>query len=372
MPCVNAGHIRSLCNGGVVLHPFFSVIMPVYNAQDVIDASIQSVLGQPVEDFELIIINDGSTDNTEDIILRFMREDNRIVYRKIENSGPAVARNVGLTLARGEYVLFLDADDEWKAGMLKSVQNHLANKPDMLVWGFIMRNIRENSDFLNVCRPISIDNPKQLVRNFGELYENNLLNQIWNKAYRRDLLKRWGITFPDFHYGEDRLFVFDVLKRCRRVDVIPECLYYYYIREKESLVTKYCDNKFDICNLIDDYIEELQAEIQFSNPTNAKINYMYLKSILSCETNLFMRNCPLSPQEKKKKLAKVLKDPKLKRKLKEYRPHDLVMNLSVLVMKTRSVFLNSLLARLIVLTSEKHSDLFIRVKHPQSIKVKSS
>ena len=352
------------------MHPFFSVIMLVYNAQDVIGASIESVLGQPVEELELIIINDGSTDDSEKLIWEFMQKDERIVYRKIDNSGPAVARNVGLTLASGEYVLFLDADDEWETNMLSSVRSHLESRPDLLIWGFIMRNFRENSDFLNTCRRTSIGSPEQMAQNFGMLYENNLLNQIWNKAYRLDLLKRWGVSFPDFHYGEDRLFVFDVLKHCQKVEVIPECLYYYHIRPKESLVTKFCDNKFDVCNLIDDYIEELQKEIQFSDPTNTKINYMYLKSILSCETNLYSESCPLTAQEKKKKLSQILNHSKLKYQLKKYRPHDLAMNLSVMVMKTKSVFLNSLLARFIIFTSEKHSDLFIRVKHPKSSRIK--
>ena len=95
-------------------NPTVSVIIPTYNRAHLVDRAIQSVLNQTYKDFELIIVDDGSTDNTEDIIKEFQKKDERIKYiRHEENRGGSAARNTGIKAAKGEYIAFLDSDDEW-------------------------------------------------------------------------------------------------------------------------------------------------------------------------------------------------------------------------------------------------------------------
>ena len=94
--------------------PTVSIIIPTYNRAHLIDRSIQSVLNQTYQDFELIVVDDGSTDNTEDIIRQFQEKDKRIKYIKHDkNKGGSAARNTGIKNSRGEYIAFQDSDDEW-------------------------------------------------------------------------------------------------------------------------------------------------------------------------------------------------------------------------------------------------------------------
>lgn len=96
------------------MNELVSVIMPAYNMEKYIGDSIESVLNQNYINFELIIINDGSSDGTKEIIAKYQHMDERIIYIEQENHGVSVARNVGMSCAKGKYISFLDADDLWE------------------------------------------------------------------------------------------------------------------------------------------------------------------------------------------------------------------------------------------------------------------
>jgi len=114
--------------------PTVSVIIPTYNRAHLIGRAIQSVLNQTYKDFELIIVDDGSTDNTEDIIKEFQKKDKKINYiRHEKNKGGSAARNTGIKAARGEYIAFLDSDDEWLRNKLESEIEILNNKKDYVI-----------------------------------------------------------------------------------------------------------------------------------------------------------------------------------------------------------------------------------------------
>ena len=117
----------------------FSVIIPAFNAEKFIARAIKSVLRQTNQNFEIIIINDGSQDQTEAAISQF--EDNRIVYLYQENSGVSAARNRGILASKGEYICFLDADDEWKSNHLEVVSSLINQYADcgMYVTGYDVR-----------------------------------------------------------------------------------------------------------------------------------------------------------------------------------------------------------------------------------------
>ena len=91
--------------------PFFSIIIPIYNVSNYLEQCLSSVLNQTFSDMEIICVNDGSTDGSREILRRFQGSDNRMVIIDTKNGGPSGARNVGFSLARGEYVLFIDSDD---------------------------------------------------------------------------------------------------------------------------------------------------------------------------------------------------------------------------------------------------------------------
>ena len=117
--------------------PTFSVIIPTYNRAHLVGRAIQSVLNQTYQDFEIIIVDDGSIDNTEDVIKGFQKKDGKIKYiRHEENRGGSAARNTGIKAARGEYIAFQDSDDEWLPEKLEKQVKEMKNlSPD--IWGGI-------------------------------------------------------------------------------------------------------------------------------------------------------------------------------------------------------------------------------------------
>ncbi len=115
------------------MNPSFSVIVPTYNRETVIARTINSVLQQTCSDWELFIIDDGSTDKTQEVVSEFLKDD-RIQYYSFPNMGASVARNIGIGLSKGEYIAFLDSDDFWTLGRLESIYSNILedNNPNKI------------------------------------------------------------------------------------------------------------------------------------------------------------------------------------------------------------------------------------------------
>ncbi|WP_033543331.1 glycosyltransferase family 2 protein [Planococcus sp. CAU13] len=206
--------------------PKVSVIMPIYNKAERLRHSIESVLGQTYKDFELIMINDGSTDSSHEIALEFKRKDPRIVYFKQRNQGVSITRNNGIDLARGEFISFLDADDVWQPEFLSK-----------MVW---------KAGETNVCycaHYFTTERSSQKARfNFaeGDILERYLLNSCnpntnsW--LIRKDFLDRHGIRFSaGVSWGEDLIFFSKVLVHEMEVLAVRDYLTSYHIGQPDSL-----------------------------------------------------------------------------------------------------------------------------------------
>jgi len=176
--------------------PEISVIIPVYNAEDTIVETINSVLNQTFEDFELIIINDGSTDRTLDVIKIF--KDNRISVHTFPNSGPSAARNRGIEIAKGEYISFIDADDLWLENKLENQIDVLKKNPEYEVVYSWTVYIDENGNYLHPLRPVKFE---------GDVYEKMLLNNFIgsgsNILLSKSSLESLGHFDIDLNYGEE-------------------------------------------------------------------------------------------------------------------------------------------------------------------------
>ncbi len=274
-----------------------SVIMPAYNAEKFIEGSVKSVLSQSHEDLELIVIDDGSRDSTAEILRRMAAEDARLRPVSVQNGGPAMARNRALELIspEAEYVMFIDADDALAPDAVEYALRGAAGA-DMVVFGYAIDNVDGSSREYNEPEQ-SIDR-SELGQSLARLYKANLLNQVWGKLYSAALLRNNSIRFPDYRWGEDRLFIFSCLEKVRRITVLPECKYHYIMHEGESLITRYYDKKFAVCLEIDRRVQALCRELGAED--EADFRYMFAKSIFSCLTNLFSRSCTLSRAEKRR------------------------------------------------------------------------
>ena len=292
-----------------------TVIMPAWNAREHIEGSVRSVLEQSYPRLRLLVVDDGSTDDTAAVLARIAREDPRLLAVTVPNGGPAAARNRALDLLPEDtdYVMFIDSDDLLLPDALETALGGAESGADLVIFGF---RIRQPDGSTRDYREPEADLPRdRLGAALPALYKANLLNQVWGKLFSARLLREGGIRFPDYRWGEDRLFVFDALERAQRVRVLPHCLYLYVMHRGESLITRYYDKKFDVCCLIDRRAGALCRELRVED--DGAFRYMFAKSVFSCLTNLFSASCPLSRKEKREAVRHICGSPQVREQLRD-------------------------------------------------------
>lgn len=210
----------------------FSIIMPAYNPGAFLRKSIQSVLNQSCPDWELIIINDGSTDETDKTAKTFARQDDRIHYYAQENLGVSKSRNRAIDLAAGEYILFVDADDEIDPKTLETVQNTLRTEACDIVVFNAYRCDAQSKVTGRVTRPFSEKILKLTTEQqkreyiFPALASNRVFGIMGIFAVKREVLT--GIRFrTDMIMYEDLLFDMQMYEKAQSIVCLPDYLYYY-------------------------------------------------------------------------------------------------------------------------------------------------
>lgn len=340
--------------------PKVAVIMPAYNAQEYIEGSVKSVLAQSHGELELIVVNDGSSDATGDILRRLAAGDKRLRPISVANGGPALARNRGLDEVSpdAEYIMFIDSDDALSPDAIEYALSGAENGADMVVFGYVICGTdgseREYSE------------PEQRVPRAGlggslaRLYKANLLNQVWGKLYSARLLRENNIRFRDYRWGEDRLFIFDCLEHVGEIRVLPQCKYRYIMHKGESLITRYYDKKFAVCLEIDCRVEKLCRELRVTDEEDFR--YMFAKSVFSCLTNLYSRSCTLTAEEKRRIAKEIIGNERVKRRCRDT-SGGLPTQTLCRVLASGSAGLTLAAFRAVARTGELAPALFIKLKH---------
>lgn len=181
-----------------------SVVVPVYNCEKTLSKCLSSVLNQTFKDFELIIVNDGSPDNSEEICREFSEKDKRVKYIRRENGGLSSVRNLGLSMAQGEYLCFVDSDDYIDENALSFMYDRgEKDKSDIVLCGYYIENGKGVEK--NNCEGAKLSK-ENINSRMVELKSKNLIDPAWNKLYRLSFLKKTGVQFPVGEYYEDTCF----------------------------------------------------------------------------------------------------------------------------------------------------------------------
>ena len=283
-----------------------SIIVPVYNAKKYIDVCIDSVLNQTYQDFELILVIDGSQDASGSICDLYAKKDERITVYHRENHGVSASRNFGLTHARGKYILFVDADDSIEPDMLKGCIG-LAdeNKADLVICSFryYMRDdnnrMVENSLASDFC-----GNRKEIFDQwFTTLVEKEILNPPWNKLIKKELLDNNQIQFnEEFSICEDMTFSTQLLAVSKRTVLTGVMYYNYYIRTSGTLVFRFHDNYFEALTHFYETAYRYCKKFKRNSRQMKIINTLYVNL-----TIMFIKQiCTKSPWDKRSKFKKII------------------------------------------------------------------
>lgn len=224
--------------------PLVSILIPVYNVEEFLPKCLDSVLSQTYKNLQIVLVDDGSSDNSWSICERYAASDKRVEIHHQDNRGVAVARNVLLSHIKGQYVLFVDSDDWVEPNMVEFLVNLLQEKDaDMSVCGSV----------INDCFVSNIYEERRYLRN--EAVERFLIHKefrgsLWNKLIKVNLLHNLSFTI-NVNYGEDALFCWDVLQRIDSIAFSDRELYHYRMNEASLSHGTFGPKKFSAYNVWD-------------------------------------------------------------------------------------------------------------------------
>ncbi len=279
-----------------------SIIIPVYNAENEIKNCLNSILNFNSSPFEIIAIDDGSTDKSNQILKEYAVRDTRVKVYSQANQGNSKTRDNGIQLATGNYIYFVDADDELEPHSIDYINEEVSEKnPDILFFGFTIDFVEENYSKIRKYENKDYDDVKDAI-NF--LLFDGGFNLLWNKVYKSSILEN-HFDFPNMKSsGQDFIFNCNVFSRANTVQSVSKIIYHYKKRIKETMVTKYIQDAEGDLN------KKKTALLCMLNVLNiGKCQSYYDYMIREYEVyliNLFSTNCTLSIQEKKQKIKNTL------------------------------------------------------------------
>ena len=295
-----------------------SILMPVYNAEKYLNETIDTIKNQSFSNWELIIVDDGSTDNSKEICTKLMNDDKRIKYIFQENLGVSHTRNVALENAQGKYIVFVDSDDLIHEDYLKILINSIEkNNSDISVCNFIERKISNTGKVEDITREfypkevMEMSEMKDYIMDFGN---SGLLNPLWNKIYKREIIEKNNITFDEkVETGEDFIFNLQYFRKAKKISFIKEKLYYYIRRNNNSITYKYIENMYEKGWEIHSLLESFLEDMNFYNKENAYVLYgNHLTGAFSAFLNLYHDNCKLTSKEKREYIRRIIDRPYVK------------------------------------------------------------
>lgn len=256
-----------------------SIIVPVYQVEKYLRQCIDSILAQTFQDFELILVDDGSKDRSGQICDEFAKKDDRICVVHTLNRGAAAARNTGIQRASGTYIAFVDGDDHLAENMIgRMYEVILEAQCDLVICNFLHAFSDEKGNFSPPLQSMEISGREVLAhrktqKNYG------VWTVVWNKLYKRTIFE--NLRFPEGKYFEDEFFSDQLYLRCGRIRVIPDVLYSYRVRTSSTMNTQKTRNYLD---LIDAFQIRIQLYLDQSLPTDEiyKIFIFLLEPYAKC------------------------------------------------------------------------------------------
>lgn len=277
-----------------------SVIIPAYNCERFIQATIGSLVSQTYKEIEVIVINDGSTDKTLDILTKLQQSDNRIKVVTVPNGGPAVARNKGISLAMGEYLYFMDADDVIESTMLEDMQLLCAEENlDACACGYTMIDADSGHKTEFLFESFVARSEGEYRERLMPMIKAHLMYVVWNKLFKTSMIKENNITFLNYLSGEDRLFNTHTFCNIERFGFVNKPYYSYFLRGQASLANKYVENRFEAalkCHL--ELVWSYRNMGLYNTENKAYIDFIFIKGVMSCITQLNAKACPLTHKQK--------------------------------------------------------------------------
>lgn len=258
-----------------------SIIVPVYNVEKYLDKCVRSILAQTFKDFELILVDDGSTDNSGKMCDEYLKSDKRIKVIHKENGGLSSARNAGIKISAGELIGFIDSDDYIDSDMYELLYNNMMREnADMSICGKYDCYKGKGLKINKACYKV-LDTEEALY----SICEDELISpSACNKLYKRELFE--NISYPEKKAYEDAFVIVDLLLNCKKIVFTSEQKYYYNHREDSITTYSSASNCFDIIEAWQKNYDLIN--LNYPDMSSAAIRRVYLSNF--CALDRLMRS----------------------------------------------------------------------------------
>lgn len=344
-----------------------SIIIPAYNVAEYLPRALDSILKQTLADYEVILVDDGSTDDTRNICDDYARRDGRICAIHQQNAGAPAARNAAIERAGGKYLYFMDGDDWAEPDMLRDMYDIAENSgAELVVAGFYIDTGYGSGKYwtqTNSADDAVYESAEAFRRASAPLFDKNLLYTPWNKLYLAERVKRLGIRFRNVKW-DDFPFNLDYLRDVERVAVTHRAYYHFMRERRESETAKYYPQMFEKREEEHGWMTELYAYwgLESDAAVQEFLARRYIERIFGVVENVTCAACPLGGREKRREIARILGAPGVARELPRMKPRSTMMRLMLVPLRMRSVFLTYLLGCVMSFVRRRLSGIFARLK----------
>ncbi len=327
-----------------------SVIIPVYNAEKTLNKCVDSVLGQNFSSFEILLINDGSTDKSKDICQTLKKADSRISFFDRENGGAAKARNFGIDNAKGEYFCFVDSDDYLSDGALEFMYSKAKEcDADILMCGYIMENGNKSS-YIKAENGIFCG--EEINKVIPEIKSKNLIDSPCNKLYKASFVLNSGVKMPENETFEDTDFNLNLLKFSPKFVVSDKC-FYHYVLHMGSTTRRYNKSKLEIIKKRARLLSECTKGVE------NYCSFYYIKSVFSAFIDMFLS---LKRKEILSEISNEISNEEFIQKAKTAYFSGKVSKVIIYVANKQNRYLVYYFCKLSYLMKYKFQKLFLRVR----------
>lgn len=340
--------------------PMFSIIIPTYNSIDTISNCIGSILAQTIEDYEIIVIDDGSTDNTLEILASLAKDHSELKYYSIKNSGPGQARNVGISKASGHFYIFIDSDDYVLSDFLETYYKILTVQDYDLIATSYKTKVYDNevvvSESDTKYPTTKLDNQSEFLDELYPLMDKQMMYVVWNKVYKSDLIKKYNVHFPDYRSCEDRIFNLRYFEHIESALILEDINFEYSFDGKNSLTNKFFTNKFDT------FLHWYDELTNFVNKDFQGYDSLFVKGVMSCLVSLHSDSCPYNFKEKRSYISNVLGHNKVIRASRNASKETLMKRIIANLLYSKSTTLNYMASHLMFRVSQLSPSIIEKFK----------
>lgn len=283
----------------------YSVIVPVYKAEGTIEKCVNSMLVQPHDGVEILLINDGSPDRSGEICERYASEHECVRYFVKENGGVSSARNLGLDNAAGDYILFVDSDDYVAENYFETIEKEmLVYNPEMLVWG----SVKNNSDNVYSIGVFNSSNRENTASKIAPALRGNMFSQLWCRLFSREIIEKNNIRFNyGLNIAEDLAFIFEYICHISSIRSIDIPLYVQTLDNQESLSRKrradLAESLLSANEKMLECVEKINAEAEVYNAYKSVVTWLFYRSVYSASKELL--KFKLSSRERRRKIREI-------------------------------------------------------------------